>query len=372
MSSFAYYRFPHASQDTRLVLSGGEPEELRELSQLNGRRGFVLAPFVTTDDCPILLFPEERCEISKERGTTDKEQGLKGEEQGARSEGQNQEAYSRCFARFHEALCAGRFVKLVLSRSETVSAEPCDPVALYERACALYPRMFVALVSAPRCGTWLMATPEVLLRREKTGGQAQGAGEVFGTMALAGTMKLEGELLEFDNPSQELVQQIRWSQKNIQEQRYVASYVRDCLKDFSTHIEEEGPYTTRAANLVHLRSDFRFVLDNDAPLGSLLAALHPTPAVCGTPKEAARDFILANESHSRKYYSGFCGPLGEALYVSLRCMQIDGPRYRLYAGGGLLRDSIEQQEWEETEAKMQTMRSLLIQNSKLKPLPYNL
>ncbi|MBQ7472582.1 MAG: chorismate-binding protein [Prevotella sp.] len=365
MSSFVYYRFPHASQDTRLLLIGGEPEELSELSQLNGRRGFVLAPFVPADDSPILLFPEERCEETHVRLP----QGEKNEGQGVgqlpfqsfprRGEDEERMAYSRCFDRFHEALCEGRFVKLVLSRSETISAAPYDPVALYEQACMLYPRMFVALVSAPRCGTWLMATPEVLLKREKMGGEAQDAGEVLRTMALAGTMKLEGELLEFDNPSQELVQQIRWSQKNIQEQRYVASYVRDCLKDFATDIEEEGPYTTRAANLVHLRSDFRFALKPGTQLGSLLEVLHPTPAVCGTPKEEAREFILGNEAHPRRYYSGFCGHLDEALYVSLRCMEIDGSRYRLYAGGGLLRDSIEQQEWEETEAKMQTMRALL-------------
>ena len=78
MSSFVYYRFPHASQDTRLLLSGGEPEELSELSQLNGRRGFVLAPFVPADDSPILLFPEERCEETHVRLP----QGEKNEGQG--------------------------------------------------------------------------------------------------------------------------------------------------------------------------------------------------------------------------------------------------------------------------------------------------
>ena len=75
------------------------------------------------------------------------------------------------------------------------------------------------------------------------------------------------------------------------------------------------------------------------------------------------DFILSNERFPRQYYSGFVGPLlieqSTHLYVSLRCMHICGSKYQLYAGGGLLPESIEEQEWQETEAKMKTMRSLL-------------
>ena len=368
MNSFAFYRFPRQEHYTRLCLTEGEPEELFTLEQLNGRRGFVLAPFVVSDDCPILLFPEERplksekgclseevclnlggCEVTR---TTPNPSFMKGGDfAGGGSLKGGEPQYALAFARFHAALRAGQFAKLVLARSQVVSTNGCNPLALFQQACLRYPRMFVALVSAPRCGTWLMATPEVLLRHSE--------GQHYETMALAGTMKLEGELLQFDNPSQSLVQQIRWSQKNIQEQRFVANYISNRLKDFATDIDEAGPYTTRAANLVHLRSDFRFTLHADCGIGSLLEALHPTPAVCGLPKAEARDFILANECQPRLYYSGFCGPLDQALYVSLRCMQISENHCRLYAGGGLLPDSIEQQEWEETEAKMQTMRTLL-------------
>jgi isochorismate synthase len=99
-------------------------------------------------------------------------------------------------------------------------------------------------------------------------------------------------------------------------------------------------------------------------VGDLLQALHPTPAVCGLPKQETFRFITAHEHVSRQYYSGFMGPLGIAhsthLYVSLRCMQIHGNEHHLYAGGGLLKDSVEQQEWLETEAKMQTMKKILL------------
>ena len=182
-------------------------------------------------------------------------------------------------------------------------------------------------------------------------------------------------------------QHLRWSAKNIQEQRYVASYLADVLRRFSDDVCEEGPRTVRAAHLVHLRSDFTFSLDNKrcTRIGKLLEALHPTPAVCGLPKDEAQRFIISHEHHPRHYYSGFMGPFNvnedenenvdpishliphtshfTHLYVSLRCMHITDSAYHLYAGGGLLRESNEQQEWQETEAKMDTMRRLLLTQS---------
>ena len=87
--------------------------------------------------------------------------------------------------------------------------------------------------------------------------------------------------------------------------------------------------------------------------------------VCGIPKEAAKDFILSHEGIDRSYYSGFIGPLNinneTHLYVSLRCMQIMDNCCRLYAGGGLLSESKKESEWQETEAKLQTMLQLLQQ-----------
>ena len=142
----------------------------------------------------------------------------------------------------------------------------------------------------------------------------------------------------------------------------MATYVIETLEQFASRIGEEGTRTVRAGHLVHLRSDFNFTLPDTNHLGSLLQALHPTPAVCGLPKREAWQFILRNEYAPRRYYSGFAGmlqPTGDThLYVSLRCMEILQDHCLLYAGGGLLRDSVEQQEWEETEAKMQTMRKL--------------
>ena len=199
----------------------------------------------------------------------------------------------------------------------------------------------MALFSAPQCGTWLMATPEVLLVH---------GDDSWHTMALAGTMCYSDEL-----PS--------WSEKNVQEQAYVARYVKDCLERYSDEVTLNGPFTNRAGKLVHLRTDFSFRLNDNVPIGKLLADLHPTPAVCGLPKQEAHRFILNNETCSRSYYSGFSGPFNldgdTALFVSLRCMRILSDHYRLYAGGGILPQSDETQEWNETTAKMQAMQSLI-------------
>ena len=125
--------------------------------------------------------------------------------------------------------------------------------------------------------------------------------------------------------------------------RIVAEYVRRIVKKFGNKLEEQGPYTARAGQLVHLKSDFRFNLKNKKSLGNLLKELHPTPAVCGLPKEETYRFIAENEGYERKYYSGFIGWLDSEgqtdLYVNLRCMEINDGKATLYAGGGILPSS---------------------------------
>ena len=388
MKSFAIYRLPYQKECTLMIQHEGEPLKLKSYTELNGKRGFVMAPFAVSPDQPILLI--EADEVRSVDISRSVERGMDSwsEECGVRSENgtEIQDSYTKSlipeiishstlhtphssnlssrqryhidFSNFHSNLLNGEFQKIVLSRCvQEPRREEQLPMTLFQTACELYPRMFISLVYTPQSGMWLMATPEILL---------EGGGNDWHTIALAGTMKLEGESLSFDSPpvkGEARLSDIAWTTKNIQEQRYVATYLMECLEHFSSQITEEGPYTARAANLVHLRSDFNFVLEDTRRIGELIRALHPTPAVCGLPKQPTFDFIRRNESQSRRYYSGFSGPFNPEvdthLFVSLRCMQILDDCYCLYAGGGLLRDSEEDQEWEETEAKLETMRSLL-------------
>lgn len=376
MKSFAIYRLPYQKECTWMIQHKGEPLKLKSYTELNGKSGFVMAPFAVSPDQPILLIEaDEVLTVDSGQLTVDSllQQWHNIQVTGAGENYQlstincqlsTRDRYHIDFSNFHSNLLNGEFQKIVLSRCvQEPRREEQLPMTLFQTACELYPRMFISLVYTPQSGMWLMATPEILL---------EGGGNEWRTIALAGTMKLEGEALSFDSPpvkGEPRLSDITWSTKNIQEQRYVATYLMECLEHFSSQITEEGPYTARAANLVHLRSDFNFIMEDTQRIGELIRALHPTPAVCGLPKQQAFDFIRRNESQSRQYYSGFSGPLNLSddsqgdgqthLFVSLRCMQILVDRYLLYAGGGLLRDSVEEQEWEETEAKFETMRSLL-------------
>lgn len=353
MNSLALFRLPHATECLLVMQAQGEPEELASCADLTGRQGFVMAPFAPSARQPVLLIRPDR--IS--RFSQDADESVWQEmEQYARLENgytlhehendrhgdeHSRSDYHLDFSNFHAHLTNGDFQKLVLSRSVSLQPRPeLSPVSLFRLACRRYPRMCISLVYTPKSGLWMAATPETLL---------SGEDGHWHTVALAGTMNYADNL--------------RWSDKNIQEQRYVATYITRTLERFTADFSEEGPLTVRAGHLAHLRSDFHFTLPPDTPIGSLLQALHPTPAVCGLPKEPAFRFIRQYEHHERSYYSGFMGPLEVErqthLFVTLRCMQLSARGYRLYAGGGLLKDSDEEQEWLETEAKLDTMRNLL-------------
>lgn len=340
---FAVYRLPHEDYATLVCQTDGEPVELQSCAELNGRRGFVVAPFEVKPGQPILVIrPDEVSRQEIQPSTLHLQPSALNLQPSTLH-------YAIDFANYHAQLTHGSFRKIVLARcADEQTPAAIDPMQLFYHACQLYPRMFIALVSTPQSGTWLTATPEILL---------EGSGREWRTIALAGTMKLVGDQLSGEGEN------VTWTTKNIEEQRIVATYIAECLEQFTGNFREEGPRTVRAADLVHLRSDFTFTLPTNGRIGDLLQSLHPTPAVCGLPKRDAFQFIVSNEHTPRRYYSGFMGPLdiqdSTNLYVSLRCMNIEGNRYHLFAGGGLLKDSTEEQEWQETEAKLETMRRLL-------------
>lgn len=355
MSAYAMYRLPYASKYTVITQTKGMPEELPSLHSLDGKSGFVIAPFNISAAEPVLLLHPDRTETH-----TIKPESLVAGRRARNTEEYNEEReqYAKDFSTYHNKLTKGVFKKIVLARSTTEDmAHETAVEQLFLRACRLYPRMFIGLIHTEKSGTWLTATPETLLESK--------AGK-WHTMALAGTMRLTGQTLDFDNPpvaDGSPDGSIHWSDKNRKEQRLVADYIESVLRPFTKDIERGEAHTVRAADIVHLRSDFSFSLNNTYAIGQLLKALHPTPAVCGLPKTDTYRFITENEHTPRSYYSGFMGPLnpdGDThLFVSLRCMRICGSHCKLYAGGGLLADSEEQLEWNETEEKLKTMRQVL-------------
>ena len=349
--SFVMYRLPHETIYTIIRQCDGEPEILSSYTDLNGRTGFVFSPFIISTEHPLLLVRPDEIKICRINDCEEFEplafcsRDIENEHR----------QYKADFRKFHSRLNKSEFRKIVLARScEETACEEILPKLIFKRACRMYPNEFIALVSTPYSGTWLMATPETLV---------EGHNKEWYTVALAGTKRM-------DVIDESEVQKIRnwnvydvWDEKNIHEQQYVSDYIRECLRHFTSDINESIPQTLVAGRLMHIITHFSFNLKDNDSIGSLVGTLHPTPAVCGLPKEEAYKFILENESGDRRYYSGFSGPLNyngsTHLFVTLRCMQIDGRCCRLYAGGGLLSESEVETEWLETEAKMETMRRCL-------------
>lgn len=333
-----------------IMMESGAPGRVMSVGDISDDApAFVIAPFTVDDSTPILLIKSERAalyecpEAIPEHVLHELDAAAAANIFTDDAPVPGREDYACDFALFHSRLTDGTFSKLVLSRrmSAEVSGQ-LSAAGLFVEATRRYPRCFIALFSTPASGTWLVASPELLLEKN---------GEMCHTMALAGTMEYAGD----PNP--------HWSDKNIREQQFVADYIMDAIYPYAESITAEGPHTVRAAGLVHLRTDFSFGIGGGNRIGAILEAIHPTPAVCGLPGGLAHDFIIANEHSCRAYYSGFCGPVGingsTNLYVTLRCMRIRQGACDLFAGGGLLPDSTEVSEWEETEAKMKTMLNLL-------------
>ena len=201
----------------------------------------------------------------------------------------------------------------MLSRKEEVEIpENKTALTFFDTLVQRYATAFVYLWYHPKVGTWLGATPETLLQIKND--------HLF-TMSLAGT--------QLYSKDEETI----WGNKEIEEQYIVTEFIVDALSAVSDDIIASEAYTHRAGTLVHLRSDIQGQLrvQDGVTIEKVIHTLHPTPAVCGMPKEEAKSFILSNEGYDRKFYTGFLGELNMAvgqdivsnLFVNLRCMEME-------------------------------------------------
>lgn len=247
---------------------------------------------------------------------------------------------------------AGLFEKIVPSRSKSVDLpDSFDVLEAFQKLCDVYPNAMVSLISIPTVGTWLGATPELLVCVEGK--------SIFKTVALAGT-KIFEEGINLKN--------VAWTQKEIEEQALVSRYIINNFKKIRLReFEEHGPKTVVAGNLMHLKTEFSVDMKatNFPQLGSvMLNLLHPTSAVCGMPLETSLEFLQQHEGYDREFYSGYLGPVNVNtninIFVNLRCMQLYEGRAIVYAGAGVTIDSVPEHEWEETEMKLNTLLKVII------------
>jgi len=242
---------------------------------------------------------------------------------------------------FLNSLQTKNLSKAILSRVKKVKLE-IEPSDFFNRLCQTYPNAFVYLASSPLFGTWIGASPEVLI--ETIGQNAK-------TMALAGT--LAGETKE------------NWKNKEKTEQNLVNDFILDQLQKMNvSNLKIETQKEVQAGPVRHLKSSFDFELNGNSAI-NIAENLHPTPAVSGFPQKEAIELIQKTEKHNRKLYAGMIGTIGSSetnIYVNLRCAEIINDNAFLYLGGGYTKDSDIEAEWIETENKAKTLLNVINNN----------
>jgi menaquinone-specific isochorismate synthase len=243
----------------------------------------------------------------------------------------------------------GDLRKVVLARDLYASADaPIDPRVLLRRLAARYPDCFTFA-----CAGLVGATPELLIRRD---------GREVSSLVLAGTKPRGATAAEDDRLAAELTSSL----KENEEHRYAAASLREALAPLCEALEVAGtPELIKYANVQHLGTRVRGTLAVNRSALALVAALHPTAAVGGTPTDAAVELIRELESMDRERYAGPVGWMdaeGNGEWgIALRCAQLDGRRARLFAGCGIVAGSDPAAELAETQVKFRPMQTALEQ-----------
>jgi isochorismate synthase len=306
-------------------------------------KGIVFASF---DGSKTFLIPENESERMK--GYFQKKEIKISEKEFCVSDEAAQKQFENLVRKGILAIENNEFKKVVLSRKESHSVRDFNLIDAFDRLVQLYPTTFVYCFYHPKVGTWLGATPEQLVKANQS---------EFKTIALAGTQK--------DTGSNEVL----WPKKEQEEQQFVTDYIVEKLKNVASELLVSKPYSLKAGSIWHIKTDISGTLNSCSSLQILIQLLHPTPAVCGFPKDQSKAFIAQNEQYNRSFYTGFLGELNieekTDLFVNLRCMEIEVAsklamtKAHLFMGCGITKDSIPEKEWEESINKSVTMKRIL-------------
>jgi len=251
-----------------------------------------------------------------------------------------------------ERIKNGELEKVVLARDlSAVSNSPIDLQTLIQRLESEYPSTWVFLVE-----NLVGATPELLVRLSKS---------LVTSRVLAGTIRKTGD----EAKDLTLAATLAKSSKDLEEHEYAVRSVAEALAPFcsSTNVPE-SPFVLHLSNVMHLATDVTGVVNESATpvdMFTVIKALHPSAAVCGTPTDVAREVISEIEGMARGRYAGPVGWIdargdGE-VGIALRCgkLESDLQTIRLFAGCGVVAGSEADEELAESQAKLLPMRTAL-------------
>ncbi len=249
-----------------------------------------------------------------------------------------------------ERIAAGALTKVVLARElELVADQVFDPATVLARLAERHPAALRFSVDG-----FVGASPELLVSR---------VGEVVRAQPMAGTTPRTGE----PEADQRRAAELLASEKNRVEHQITIDVVHDTLLPWCSYLDAEpAPTVVHAGPVQHLATLVEGRLSRPAPsVLDLVAALHPTPAVGGWPREPALALIDELEGADRGRYAGPVGWVDAAgngaWAVGIRSVQLDGPTARVFAGVGVVADSDPVAELAETRAKARTLLDVLVQ-----------
>ena len=252
---------------------------------------------------------------------------------------ETKEEYSNTLQQVIEMIKENDLPKLVYSRRKIFTDfNIIDYKVSFDNLCTTYPNAFRYLFNDGK-NAWMGAFSEVLGKFNKTTHE-------FETMALAGTLPTSEE----------------WTEKEIEEQKPVTSYIQNILKNYSDNILQSETYDHVSGNIKHLRTDFKTTI-NPNELDRLIQDLHPTPAVCGIPKDFCNENIRKYEKFPREFYAGYIKVETEdsiLYFVNLRCARLYKDSVHVFVGGGITAQSNPEKEWTETELKSEAILKNLV------------
>jgi isochorismate synthase len=265
----------------------------------------------------------------------------------------NPVAWTAAVERATARLRAGEAAKVVLAREVLARGDGVVSAAMVARSLrAAYPSCFTYLITGADGTAFVGASPELLVRRSADRAFAQ---PMAGSVARGAT----------DAEDERLALQLEESAKDATEHRLVSDFVVAALRPFARSVSARPPEVVRFTNIQHLATSVTAeLMAPPADVLQLAAALHPTPAVGGWPREAADVLIDELEGMERGWYAGAVGWIdangdGE-LAVALRCGLLWEDGARLYAGVGVMPDSDPVRELDETELKFKALLTALV------------
>ena len=327
--SFVAFRFPGS---TTLECYNGKELKVKNHT-IPKVSGFIMMPFEKNN---VGYFISNKKKFSTKMPQKSFKKNLLEVKKKQKQFNSNKKEYLRKVLKIKDLISKTELAKLVYSTNFELDLIENNFDVCFTKLLSSHKRAFCYLFYIPKEGIWMGASPESLLEIQD---------RKVSTMALAGTKKKGIGT---------------WGTKEIEEQKIVKDEIKKNLNPYCKNIKITEPSTMTAGKIDHLKTTISGITNNSP--AEIINAIHPTPAVGGSPREKALSIIKREESYNRSFYSGYLGKINDLnckLFVNLRCAHFKKNKAKIFVGGGITEDSEAEKEWEEIINKSQTILEAL-------------